>query len=240
MPETNASTDPSVDSVITSKPTPPSSGVWCREDERISTASRTPWGKVQTMTEVASGIWDISTQGHGGIKLSRARNRGIPAGVRMRGGWYEEDVEWAIVVMIYRDEFRAYMHRCGHQADHVERMMTGAARCVRGAMPETYELITGIKVRPGESSSRDEAQFFELHKNDWIVVSALRCSEKPGFVVCSARIGGRNSAANTESRTFLIEADEYAARSSFGFVVDPMVHPISPITISDALAYPGR
>lgn len=224
MPETNTSTDPSVDSVVLAKPTPPPSGVWCRDEERISTSSRTPWGKPQTVSEIASGIWDLSTQGHGGFKLSRARNRWIPAEVRTRGGWYEEDVEWAIVAMIYRDEYRAYMRRHGHQSDHVERTMTGAARTVRGAMPDAYELITGIEVRPGESSSRDKAAFFELHKNDWIVVSALRSAEKPGFVSCRAQIGGRDNVANTESRIFLIEADEYAARSRFGFVVDPTIH----------------
>ncbi len=224
MSETLASADPSVDSVLLPKPKIPSSGDWCQDNERISTATQTPWGRPQSLQNVASGIWDISTQGHGGFKLSRARNRHIPASARKRGGWYEEDVEWAIVAMIYRDEFRAYLHRCGHQADHVERMMTGAAICVRGAMPDTYESITGIEVRPGESTSRDEAQFHELHKNDWIVVSARKCSEDQSLVRCSARVGGRDSAPNTETRTFLIEAEQYAARSRFGFVVDPRVH----------------
>ena len=33
----------------------------------------TPWGYPQDITELAEGIWRVSTAGHGGLKLSRAR-----------------------------------------------------------------------------------------------------------------------------------------------------------------------
>lgn len=48
-----------------------------------------PWGAIQDKRELAPGIWQVSTAGHGGIKLSRERNAAVPAYMRAEGGWYE-------------------------------------------------------------------------------------------------------------------------------------------------------
>jgi uncharacterized protein DUF7007 len=62
-----------------------------------------PWGTIDGVTELADGIWSISTPHHGGIRLSPARNRRIPRVVRSYGGWYEEDSAWAIPFVAFGD-----------------------------------------------------------------------------------------------------------------------------------------
>ena len=64
---------------------------------------RSPWGKIQRVTDLAPGAWMVDTAGHGGIKLNGARNRQVPAAARMPGGWYEEDCKWAIAAFVHDD-----------------------------------------------------------------------------------------------------------------------------------------
>jgi hypothetical protein len=63
--------------------------------------ARSRWGPIQTKSELAPGVWSVSTAGHGGIKLSRERNAAVPAYLRREGGWYEEDCEWAIAAVVH-------------------------------------------------------------------------------------------------------------------------------------------
>ncbi len=55
-----------------------------------------PWGAVQHGEKLADGVFIVSTAGHGGIKLDRARNALIPHLFRREGGWYGEDCDIAI------------------------------------------------------------------------------------------------------------------------------------------------
>ena len=63
------------------------------------------WGKVQDSEEVGDGIFSLSTAGHGGYWLAKSQNSKIPAQFRSKGGWYEEDEDWGIVVHFLADEF---------------------------------------------------------------------------------------------------------------------------------------
>lgn len=73
--------------------------------------SRSPWGPVQHVTNLAPGAWSVETAGHGGIKLDGARNRKVPAAARSKGGWYEEDCEWAIAAYVHEDVGDAMLKR---------------------------------------------------------------------------------------------------------------------------------
>lgn len=66
---------------------------------------KTPWGKAQTCDQMFVGCHDITTAGHGGLKLSAGLNKLIPAKWRCRGGWYEEDCEALIVHWFFFDRF---------------------------------------------------------------------------------------------------------------------------------------
>ena len=116
--------------------------------------SRTPWGEVQWVTEVAPGITSVATAGHGGIKLSPQRNREIHASLRNSNGWYEEDCESHIVAMRFNEHF-----------NYSEK---SASDGVRRWFPDGWEAATGQKVESGQSRVRDEANFVERHKDDFI------------------------------------------------------------------------
>jgi hypothetical protein len=68
-----------------------------------------PWGAVQHRKEVAPGIWSVATASHGGIYLSDARMAKVPAHLQethySRGNWFEEDCDWAIVVVTFPEAF---------------------------------------------------------------------------------------------------------------------------------------
>src|SRR3546814_21104401 len=71
----------------------------------------TPWGLAQSSEIYANGVVFHSTASHGGIKLDRARNMAMPGVLRVAGGWYEEDCEWAKVAIGFPDLFTDY-ERC--------------------------------------------------------------------------------------------------------------------------------
>lgn len=52
----------------------------------------TPWGRAQSAEVIIPGVGVVSTAGHGGIKLSQARQFELPDYMRREGGWYEEDL----------------------------------------------------------------------------------------------------------------------------------------------------
>jgi hypothetical protein len=70
-----------------------------------------PWGAVQTATELAPGITSVTTASHGGIKLSAARYAKMPKAFKSTpyssGGWYEEDCDWAMVAVTFPEAFSA-------------------------------------------------------------------------------------------------------------------------------------
>lgn len=68
-------------------------------------AMRTPWGSAQTEEQLAPGITQVSTAGHGGIHVAATLNRQIHKVWRQAGGWYEEDCDWALVALTFPQHF---------------------------------------------------------------------------------------------------------------------------------------
>lgn len=65
-----------------------------------------PWGKPDFQKEIAPGIISLSTPGHGGYWLSKEMRAQMPETLRRKTpfageGWYEEDCDWAIVVLAF-------------------------------------------------------------------------------------------------------------------------------------------
>jgi hypothetical protein len=175
----------------------------------IHSRARTPWGTSQGAIVYAEGVECHSTAGHGGFKLSAARNRKVHPLLRAEGGWYEEDCAWAIVAITFPQFFTAYERRCAEQM-------------IRGSWPDAWETISGMVLGPGESHEKDRRTFEALHANDWIVISAITSGHHKGFVECVATRGGRRR-ASTEEQRFLVPSDEYTI-GRFGFVIDPERH----------------
>lgn len=178
---------------------------------RIEQYSRahTPWGISQGSTVYAEGVASYSTASHGGFKLSAERNRIVHSMLRSKGGWYEEDAEWAIVAITFPDLFTAFERRCSE-------------RTIKDSWPDAWEAISGASLQSGESREKDRRTFEQAHARDWIVVSAITSKHVSGFVETIATLGGKRG-PGTEERRFLVPSNEYHVRG-FGFVIDEAGH----------------
>lgn len=71
------------------------------------------WGQVDYASRIADGWWSVGTPSHGGHILSRQRWLLMPPTWRetqySRGGQYEEDCDWVLPVVWFRDEFRSHV-----------------------------------------------------------------------------------------------------------------------------------
>ena len=76
------------------------------------------WGDVQQAMEIAPGIWEVSTAGHGGVLLSSERNKKVPPELieasfmeQGRSGNYEEDCDISIPMTVFRKEYEEHFKR---------------------------------------------------------------------------------------------------------------------------------
>ena len=173
--------------------------------------AHTPWGVSQGATIYAEGVVSHSTDGHGGFKLSAERNRQVHPMLRSKGGFYEEDAEWAIVAITFPNLFTCFERRC-------------AERTIKDSWPDAWETVSGAILQPGESYEKDRRAFEATHAADWIVTSAITSDHQKGFVECVARRGGRHG-PDADERRFLVPSAEYQV-GRFGFVIDPDRHAI--------------
>lgn len=86
---------------------------------QVSIDMRTPWGSVQTKLSIAPGIVRYTTARHGGFHLDRKRQSQVkklfPDFTSFAGGpWYEEDCDWALVVITFPECFKEldYLDAC--------------------------------------------------------------------------------------------------------------------------------
>ena len=89
----------------------------------MQTSIHTPWGNSQNIEKISRGLEFVDTSGHGGIKVSDELNKQIPLWVkegtyRKLGleGWYEEDCDWCIPVIVFSKVFCAWVKKEGSDA----------------------------------------------------------------------------------------------------------------------------
>jgi hypothetical protein len=175
----------------------------------------TPWGALETREVIAPGIVGCSTSSHGGFWLSAERKAEMPPSLRSigtwaGGNWYEEDSDWAIVVLSFPQFFKAKEIEAAHST-------------VRNAHPEEYGKFRGSPVLPEESHTSRKRLFDSKHANDYQVVAAWgdwKLGVPQGFVGCGAIRGGRDGKTPEDVKWFLVPAAEYQARGEFSFVID--------------------
>ena len=167
-----------------------------------------PWGSIQHAQQIAPGIWSVSTAGHGGIKLSAARNRAMPADMRLHGGWYEEDCDAALVGLVFPEAFPNV---------HVDLIKAS----VRNHYPEAYKAFTGEPVTAENSRKLRDREFEERTCTSFVVRSAWgswAAFVPDGMVGVYAR-----RASDGAERWYFVPAEEY--RTNKGpFVVDELRH----------------
>jgi hypothetical protein len=138
--------------------------------------------------------------------LSAERNSAVPAYMRTENAWYEEDCAWSIVACVFPWAFE-------------ETSLESARDTLANWYPDEYERFYGKMDRP--SYERDKREFERINVENWVVTSA--CLTPEGAVECYATLGGKRS-PGTKQRRFLVPKDEYHARGSHGFVIDPERH----------------
>jgi hypothetical protein len=151
----------------------------------------TPWGRAQHTETVAQGISVVSTAGHGGILLDSARTAAMPAYMRSASfagpSAYEEDCDWCMPALVFEGEFRAFYER--QRGSNIGAIFTRAKDMLRNCLPEVFEAFYSVTLQPGESSKRDEQQFYERNKNNWLTIAAFgdwHASVPKGMVAVAA------------------------------------------------------
>lgn len=166
--------------------------------------TKSPWGAVQQAYQESPGIVGVHTAGHGGYKLSPERNAQVPAALRRRSGWYEEDCEAAIVTMTFPNETSRYKN--------VEQWRQSGARDVRDWFPDEFEKATGQTIKHGESRGRDEQTWNEhLSGNGLgeIMSPSTPDPDHPGYSTARVKVPGAGV------RTYRIPDEEAAKAAAF-------------------------
>ncbi len=176
-------------------------------------ATSTPWGMSQHSDKIAVGIMKYVTASHGGVRLSKKRNEQVPDYMRDESGWYEEDDQWTIVACVFPDEYMAYYE------PYCPDIIEIAKRTLLNYMPDMYERFFNEEIKQGESTIRDQENFYKEHANDYIVISAIGEGD---IVKCVATKGGHRDFS--QARNFIVPIDEYRDRNRCGFVIDKAKH----------------
>ena len=124
----------------------------------------TPWGKAQTARILAEGVGEVTTAGHGGIKLDRKRNALIPSSFRKAGGWYEEDCEAFIPIFFLglKDNGGIALTQEG---------IEDARRVLKNYYPDAYEAHFDVKVTAADSHVVREREEKEAAKGKLIIIA---------------------------------------------------------------------
>ena len=187
----------------------------------VQVGSRTPWGTADSAHHIAPGIVIVGTPGHGGVKLSLERNKKIPSALRNASGWYEEDCESYIPMMIHAGD----MKRPSESADEAYKR---AEQGVINWFPEGYEDAFSVELPVGASHMKDEKTWLTTHAYDEIAISAS--SADNGMVRVTVCTGGRANYGRgvVKEREILVPKDDYdnhefrypIGKHSGSFVVD--------------------
>jgi len=172
-----------------------------------------PWGQIDNCETIAPGIYRVSTSSHGGYILSPQRLAAMPKALRLHNdNHFEEDCEWCLVVLSFPDLFP-------------DALRQEATLTCKNWYPHLWEAWTGTTLSLEESKEKARQHFHQQHAHDYVVITAWGDwhSQVPTHhVITGATLGGDRSKA---IRYFLVPEQEYATRSSFGFVINPTLHP---------------
>lgn len=105
----------------------------------------TPWGAPDHAEQVLPGIWRVSSPSHGGYVLSDERQGEMPEALRRDDHFYEEDVDYALVLYGFASEFRRL------PVPGIALQIENARCSVRCWHPDRWTALTGEEVTVGES-----------------------------------------------------------------------------------------
>ena len=205
----------------------------------VGPIKRTPWGEPQIIQQTAPGVVQVSTEGHGGIKLSKERNAVIPPALRNRSGWYEEDAESHIVAMYHPEAF-VYNDR-----GDIDDVRASAIAGVKNWYPDQYEQATGEKltaadsyVRAREVEQADKAAFRAANADTYLGTGHTSGTAQANWLPKGWTAVTAKQDATGDERTFLVPESESVRNGRYvdNVVIDPKRH-IDITGIKDLGAY---
>jgi hypothetical protein len=209
-------------------------------DNEHGTPDETPWGPKQHEAEILAGIVRVSTATHGGVYIGPDLRREIPDQLKIYsnggdGAWWEEDEaqHLPLFCLSYRNIIE--------DEDLREYFLFSSESHVRDDFPDEWELITGRKLKPGESLQRDEETLFtetsetlivaaiEGHpqhpqghyhhpQNAWVPENMIGVAAYPGKAFHATN---DDPAPTEKARYFLVPITEFRR---WHFVIDPARH----------------
>jgi hypothetical protein len=105
----------------------------------------TLWDTPDMATQRLPGVWWVTTPSHGGFVLSDERQAAMPEALRLDSIYYEEDVNWSLVVIGFEAEFA----KLKDQNFDIERDL--AHQTARHWCPCQYSAFTGEAITPSDS-----------------------------------------------------------------------------------------
>lgn len=105
----------------------------------------TLWDAPDMATQRLPGVWWVKTPSHGGFVLSDERQAAMPGALRLDSVYYEEDVNWALVILGYEAEFAAA------KDPHFDIEQGIAHQTARHWRPQQYAAFTGQVITASDS-----------------------------------------------------------------------------------------
>ena len=105
----------------------------------------TLWDTPDMATQRLPGVWWVTTPSHGGFVLSDERQAAMPEALRLDSIYYEQDVNWSLVVIGFEAEFA----KVKDQNFDIERDL--AHQTARHWHPSRYGAFTGEVITPSDS-----------------------------------------------------------------------------------------
>ena len=126
----------------------------------------TLWGSPDSAAQLLPGIWEVQTSSHGGIILSDERQAAMPEALRLDGTSYEEDVDWALVVLAFGHEYDSLPTR------GMDLLAQNARASIKAWHPDRYTQFTGEAVDMSESHVLRRRAAYAAQIGKYVVVSA--------------------------------------------------------------------
>ena len=115
----------------------------------------TLWDTPDMATQRLPGIWSVMTPSHGGFVLSDERQAAMPEALRLADIYYEQDVDWSLVIVAFEAEFAALKD----PLFDVERNL--AHQTARHWRPIRYGKFTGQTITPSDSYVLKKIELYE-------------------------------------------------------------------------------
>lgn len=186
---------------------------------------QSPWGVVQAAEQPLPGIWQVSTASHGGFLLSGERQSAMPDVLRLDDAAYEDDVDWARIMVAFDDEFRS------SRLPEPEAQIEQARATLRCWLPDLWTAHTGEPVAGRDSHVvlRRAALLAALGKHvvtaawgdwaDWVPAGKVGVSAS---VV--ARVDHKGFATYVPGSAVTALLDQSAYKAGHGFVLEDHPH----------------